>query len=240
MEITLNRPEKHNVLDSSALRKLVDTFRKLEEKREIRVVIIKGVGTRAFCAGMDVHQFYDKTVPELKRNLTYVANLFQSLAKTPQPIIAAVNGLALGGGCGIVAASDLAYASENARFGLPEIELGLFPMQNMAPVYQSMGKKRVFSLLFRGKTISANEAREFGLINEIIPSDQDLVEIVKEIASELSKRNPYALQWGKEALYSMLGIEYLQSIKYLSNMMTLLTMTDEAQKNIKSFLKEKD
>ncbi|MBI3964631.1 MAG: enoyl-CoA hydratase/isomerase family protein [Chloroflexi bacterium] len=225
--LTLNRPQARNALNGPHMRDILAALRELETAAEVRVIVVKGAG-RGFCAGADIHQFLGKKPMEAREHLKQVAEIIETIAKLPKPVIAQVHGFALAGGCGLAAACDLTFAAEDARFGLPEIKIGLWPHTVMAPILRAVPRKIGLEYFFSGEPFDGQEAARIGLANRAVPADQ-LESTVTQFAETLAKQSPVAMQLGKDAFYTMADMEYFKSLRYLREMITLHTLTDDGQ-----------
>ncbi len=155
--------------------------------------------------------------------------------KVGKPVIGSVNGLALAGGCGLTLLCDFAISSERARFGFPEIKVGIFPMMVMANLFRVIGRRKALELVLTGKVIDAREAEQIGLINRAVPHE-DLKAEVEKLASDLLKLSPSTLRLGKEAFYSSSEMGALQALDYLREMATLVLLTEDAKEGVEAFL----
>lgn len=218
--ITFNRPEVHNALDRETMTALHSTLRQLDSDDDVHVVVLRGAGEKTFTAGADIKEPPPQT-PEEKR-APRPADIFLAMAELHRPIISSVQGNALGGGCGIVAASDLAIASEHAVFGLPEINLGIFPTGILVPIVRSLGKKKAVELMFTGIRIDAPEAERIGLVNRVVPHSE-LEAATLEMARTLASKKLSALRTGKEALNGTADMEFKKSLKYCSLLFSATT-----------------
>jgi enoyl-CoA hydratase/carnithine racemase len=188
--LILNRPEKLNALNIALWRTIRSVIDDAQKEAEISVIVISGAGN-AFCAGDDIKEFGALT--DMKHaHILFLNEIYPALVSiltSKKPIIAAVNGLAYGGGCGLVMASDLAIASENATFALPEARIGILPGFPMVLGLSLIEKKIIFEMLFTGNPIDAEEAKRIGLVNKAVPSDQ-LTNAVIEMADQIAKSAP--------------------------------------------------
>ncbi|MEM4700355.1 MAG: enoyl-CoA hydratase/isomerase family protein [Candidatus Nezhaarchaeales archaeon] len=197
--ITINRPEVLNALNSEAHAQLRGALRRAEEDESVRVVVLTGEG-RAFCAGADVREFVGKGPVEVRRHAEEARGTVEALIKLSKPVIAMVNGLALGTGCELVMACDLAVASSDAKLGQPEARLGMIPgLGATQRLTMLAGPKRAKELLMTGRLLDAEEAARLGLVNAVVPREE-LKRAVKELAEELKKRDPEVLKLIKDAV----------------------------------------
>ena len=191
--ITINRPDKMNALNKTVLDELNEAFDKVYEDESIKCVIITGAGNKAFVAGADISEFID-LIPDLAPDLARKGQMtFDRIESCPKPVVAAVNGFALGGGCELALACHFIYASDNAKFGQPEVNLGLIPgyggTQRMTQV---CGKGRTMELLMTGKMITAKEAEQYGMVNQVTNADE-LIPKVTETLKLIMTKAPMAV-----------------------------------------------
>lgn len=191
--ITINRPEKMNALNKEVFNDLDKAIDEVYNNTEIRSAIITGAGNKAFVAGADISEFLElksQQAPELASRGQVV---FDKIENSHKPIVAAVNGFALGGGCELALACHFIYASENAKFGQPEVNLGLIPgyggTQRMTQV---IGRNRTMELIMSGNMITAKEALEYGMVNKIVSQDELLAK-TKEILMTIQSKAPVAV-----------------------------------------------
>lgn len=192
--ITINRPQSLNALNSTTISELSTALGEVEQNPDIRVVILTGSGEKAFVAGADIKEFSDfgtEAAEKLARDGQQ--NLFDKIENLKKPVIAAVNGFALGGGLELAMACHIRYASENAKLGLPEVTLGLIPgYGGTQRLPKLVGKGLANEMIFSAKMISADRAKETGLVNEVF-SQEELLSKTKELAQAISKNSPMAI-----------------------------------------------
>ena len=192
--VTINRPLSLNALNSQTILELSKVFNDLDSDDKIRVIILTGSGEKSFVAGADIKEFADfgtKAAEDLARNGQNI--LFDTIENLGKPVIAAVNGFALGGGLELAMSCHIRYASENAKLGLPEVTLGLIPgYGGTQRLPKLVGKGRANEIIFSAKMISAQKAKEIGLVNEVF-SIEELLAKTKELASTIAKNSPMAI-----------------------------------------------
>lgn len=198
--VTMNRPEVLNAFNTAQLRALLDAFRELREDRSVRCVILTGAGTKAFAAGADIKEMVDlegQSAVQFARLGHAVANAIEEL---PQPVIAAVNGFAIGGGSEMALACDIRLAADNAQFAQPEVTLGIPPgwgaTQRLPRV---VGPGIAAELIFSGRRIKADEALRIGLVNAVYPADRLLPE-AQQLATVIAANSPRAVTAAKRAM----------------------------------------
>ena len=202
--LTLNRPEQFNALCDALVSELRDALTKIADDPAVRVVVLAGAG-RAFCAGHDLREMRARSDPAWHRALfARCAAMMQALPTLPQPVIARVHGVATAAGCQLVAHCDLAVASTEARFATSGINLGLFCATPAVGVTRNLSLKDAFELLFTGEFLSAERAREVGLVNRVVAPER-LDEAVRELATGLAAKSQGAVRAGKALFYRQLG-----------------------------------
>ncbi len=239
--LTLNRPDKRNALDDRTVAELAEAFDRADREPDVRVVLLRGAG-QDFCAGADLAQLERiaaGTGPlENLDDAAALGELLIRMRRLSKPIVAAVHGHAFAGGAGLATACDIVLASDNARFGYPEVHLGFVPAMVMALLRRACGEKIAFELVARGDRIDAAEAHRLGLVNRIIPAatfDADAV----EYARELAERSPSALRLIKRLFYGMDGASFEESIARGAEVNVLARMTEDTREGVRRFLERK-
>lgn len=234
--IVLNRPEKRNALNRELLEELHHAVRDSASDSAVRVVLLSGAGSD-FCSGADLsglQRAFDAGVLEQMSDARRLANLFQDMRRHPRPIIAAVRGRALAGGCGLATACDLILAAESAQFGYPEVNIGFVPAIVMAILRRSVPEKRAFELITLGEIYSA---QNFGLVNQVF-ADQTFDLDVDVYASKMAAKSPSALQLCKSLLYQMDGMSFDHALEAGVQVNAIARMTDDCKRGIERFLKK--
>jgi enoyl-CoA hydratase/carnithine racemase len=231
--VTLNRPERRNPLTYGMQMDLLRAIQEVKEDDTLRVMVITGAG-EVFCAGADLTAMSNKSALELREYFSLFPMVTQSMNQMGKPTIAAVNGLAPAGGTGLTAACDLAIASDRARFGVTETNVGLWPMTIQATLYRSLGRKRVMYLLMTGDLIDAWEAERIGLVNKVVPHDK-LEEAWMELATKLARKSPPSMKIGKDSYYAMEDMEWSESQAFLRECLITLVNTEDAQEGLRAF-----
>lgn len=192
--ITVNRPDKMNALNKDLMSDLDAVFNEIENNPEIKAVILTGAGQKAFVAGADISEFIGLSNEDGKALAKRGQDIFFRIEKSAKPVIAAVNGFALGGGCELAMACHFRIASDNAKFGQPEVNLGLIPgYGGTQRLVQLIGKGRALELLLTGNMIDASIALEYGLVNHVVPQD-DLLPKAKMILEQIIGKAPLAVR----------------------------------------------
>lgn len=238
--VMIDREERRNALDGATLRELESAFREAASSRDVRVIVLRGAGDRAFCAGADLNEILGHdTLEEQRGYFDGVARVIRAMHAAGPPVIARVPGFALAGGCGLAVAADFTLAAESAVFGLPEIGIGLLPMLVSAPILRASGsRKAVLDLVLTGRRVPAAEARALGLVTRVVPDDRLDAEL-EELVSHLAALPPVALRLGKEAIYTMAEMEYDTSLRYLREMIVITAMTEDAREGVQAFLEKR-
>jgi|SRR5690242_14847607 enoyl-CoA hydratase len=233
--ITLNRPDVRNALSRALIAELAAALATAEADPAARVVVLAGAGDKAFCAGADLKGVGDRgTTLQARESFTAFASLLETMARMKTPIVAQVHGHALAGGCGLAAACDIVIASEDARFGLPEIKVGLLPLMVMAPILRAVGRKRGMLMILGGEPVSAREAFEMGLVSRVVPRAV-LEHETTALARSLASLSPAALALAKEAAATIQDMEYGKALRYLRELITLVALSDDAKEGIAAF-----
>lgn len=239
LTLTLNRPEARNTLSPELLEALLGALAGAKADPEVRVVVLTGAGDKAFCAGADL-TLMGAGAGRLEGHYARrrYLELIEALWHLGKPTIAAVNGVALAGGLGLVLACDLALAAENASFGTPEVNVGLMPMMVMALLQRHMGRKRALELIYTGDRISAARALELGLVNRVDPA-WDLPGLARSVAAQIAAKSPAALRLGREAFQAAEDMEFGQALRHLHAMLSVTVATDDAVEGVSAFVEKR-
>ncbi len=237
--LTLNRPAQYNCLSEALLDDLQATLDAIAADRSVRVVVIAGAG-RAFCAGHDLHEMRANPRHEYYQDLfTRCSRMMQTIAALPQPVIARVHGVAAAGGCQLVAACDLAVASDAARFAVPGVKLGLFCSTPAVPLARNVSRKRAFEMLVTGDLIDAATAADYGLVNHAVAADALDTEIERLCQSILAK-TPVAVEMGKRAFYRQVDLGLGAAYELATDTMACNLMTEDAAEGIDAFIDKRE
>jgi methylglutaconyl-CoA hydratase len=238
--ITLNRPERRNALDGELVGELKAAFTASASSDACRVVLLTGAGTD-FCSGADLANM-DKTaqnsVLENMADARSTADLFLMMRNHPRPVIAAVRGRALAGGCGIATACDIILAAESAQFGYPEVNIGFVPAMVMAILRRSVSEKAALELVVTGETVSAPRAYDLGLVHRVFANAHFLVE-VENYVEKLAAKSASAVMLSKRLLYNMDSMSFEAALQAGVEMNAIARQTEDCRKGIEKFLKKK-
>ena len=237
--ITLNRPEKRNALNPELIAALKDALAQSASDADVRVVVITGAGAD-FCSGADLAGL-DRTaeagVLDHMDTARHMADAFLAMRHHPRPIVAAVRGRALAGGCGLATACDLVLAAESAQFGYPEVKLGFIPAMVMAILRRSVSEKRAFELITTGEIITAPQAHAAGLINRVY-GDDEFETGVDEFVRALAAKSASAVSLSKNLLYHMDGMTFDAALESGVHANAIARMTEDARRGIERFVKK--
>jgi enoyl-CoA hydratase len=234
--VTINRPEVHNALSPDLLSDLCQALESLEAEADIRVIILTG-GERVFSAGADIEQLAQSSPRDILRMDT--RRYWQRLRRLSKPLIAAVNGLAYGGGCELALTCDLIVAAENARFAQPEIKLGIMPgAGGTQRLSKAIGPYRAMEMILTGEPLSAREAYAHGLINRLVPPERCLEE-AQELALQIAARPPLAVRLAREALRYGVETTLRDGMEVERRNFVLLFSTEDQREGMKAFLEKR-
>ena len=237
--ITLNRPDKRNALDGELIGEVRAAVQASSTDSIAQVVVISGAG-KDFCSGADLaalRRVSEATVMENIADARGLGDLFVAMRRHPRPIIAAVRGRALAGGCGLATACDLVLANESAQFGYPEVNIGFIPAIVMTILRRSVSEKRAFELITRGEIVSARAALEYGMINRVFPDDE-FDSSVEAYLGGLAAKSASAVSLAKSLLYHMDGMSFESAIEAGVQLNAITRMTDDCKQGVERFLKK--
>ena len=238
--LTLNRPEKKNALNDELIIELKRSLSDAAASESVRAIVIDGAGTD-FCSGADLsalEKISKASAAENADDARALLELFVLIRKLPVPVIAAVRGRALAGGCGLATSCDIVLASSTARFGYPEVKIGFVPAIVTAILRRNVSEKLAFELLTRGETISADEAHRIGLINQVF-NENEFEDKVSEYAQLFDSVSKSAVSLTKGLLYQIDGLQFSEAIEIGADVNVIARMTEDCQKGIARFLTQK-
>lgn len=237
--ITLNRPDKRNALNDALIAEIKRGLVNASRDESVRVIVISGAG-KDFCSGADLsalQKIAQASVSDNAEDARSLLELFVQIRQIRVPVIAAVRGRALAGGCGLATACDIVLASGTARFGYPEVKIGFVPAMVLAILRRNVSEKRAFELITRGEEIDARYAKEVGLVNQVF-SDETFDEDVKAYLRRFSEVSSMAVALTKSLLYQVDGLAFLEALETGADVNVIARMTEDCQQGIAKFLKK--
>lgn len=232
LRIIINRPERRNALNADVMRRISDALTRADADGTIRVVILTAAGDMAFCAGADLSN--DATFDIATRPRTDYADMFRVARQLGKPIVARVNGACMAGGIGLLCLADIAVTREDAKFGLPEVKVGLFPMQVLAHLQHMIPDRVLRSWCLTGASFGAGEALQAGLVSQIVAPEQ-LDAAVDSITASLIANSPAALRRGKYALSALADMTFEQRLAFAEGQIGLMAGSPDAVEGIAAF-----
>lgn len=236
--ITINRPDKRNAINAGVVEGITSGWKQAHDYAEVRVIVLTGAGDKAFCAGADLQSTgaafsFDFSKP----NVDY-ADLLRLAQNATKPSIARVNGTCMAGGMGLLCMTDMAVAADNVVFGLPEVKVGVFPMQVMSLLQDIAPRRLIAEWSLTGEPFDAATAREAGLLNYVVPA-AELDAKVDWLAKRLIDKSPTAIRRGKYAMRAIAAMSFDESIAYTESQIALLAMTEDAKEGLKAFAEKR-
>ena len=237
--LTLNRPEARNALSMRLMQALDAALVAIGDDPDIHAVII-GANGPAFCAGHDLREIRaNPTRADYEAVFALCSCLMQRIVRLPKPVIARVHGVATAAGCQLVASADLAVAADTARFATPGVNIGLFCSTPMVALSRAVGRKAAMEMLLTGDLISAERAREIGLINRVVPADV-LDDTALALARQIAAKSPLTVAIGKEAFYRQAEMDLSDAYDYAAQVMTRNMLARDAAEGIDAFLGKRE
>lgn len=234
--IQLNRPKELNALNPQLMGEVRDALLQLDKNDAVKVIIITG-NDQAFAAGADIKQMADKTAIDM--HIMDQFSTWDQIRKTKKPIIAAVSGFALGGGCEFVMTCDMVIASETAKFGQPEIKIGTIPgAGGTQRLTKAVGKAKAMELILTGRFLSAQEAYFYGLVNKVVPVEMYMHEAV-ELAKEIAQMPPIAVQLAKEAINRSFETQLDEGLMFERKNFYLTFASEDQKEGMKAFIEKR-
>lgn len=239
--VTINRPERRNAMSWGVVRGLRAACAQVVEDDAVRVMVLTGAGDAAFCAGADLGGMAHGSdgFVDVHRARGELAGLFGDMWSLGKPTIARVQGWAMAGGFGLALACDLLVASDRARFGAPEINVGLWPYMITVPMVRSMPPKKALELMLTGRVVDAAEADSLGFVTKVVAHDA-LDASVGELASALAAKSPSVMKLGRDAFYNVWDMAAAEALPHLHAMLTLTTQTEDSAEGITAFIEKRE
>ncbi len=238
--VTINRPERRNAMSYGVMTGLCGAIDTCRADESVRVVVLTGAGDRAFCAGADLTGIaQNASFAEVHESRGALAELFRTMWSLGKPIIAKVRGYALAGGFGLACACDLIIAGDDAVFGTPEINVGLWPYMITVPLLRSLPPKKVLELMMTGRQVRADEAERLGFVAAVVPVTELDAE-TDRWATALAQKSPLTMRWGKDSYYRALEQpDSDAALSYLQGMLSLTTNTEDAAEGTRAFAEKR-
>jgi enoyl-CoA hydratase/carnithine racemase len=235
--VRLNRPERRNALSLEMMTELIDFLASIARQSDTRALILAANGP-AFSAGHDLAELRDCGINDYRRVFDVCTELMSAIQSIPQPVIAAVQGIATAAGCQLVATCDLAIAADSAKFATPGVRIGLFCTTPMVALSRAIGRKRALEMLLTGTPIDAVTAADWGLINRVVPAER-LLEEACALAGRIAEASPLTISIGKQAFYTQVDLDQPKAYSYAKEVMSLNAMAQDAQEGMGAFLEKR-
>jgi enoyl-CoA hydratase len=239
--IALDQPQTRNALSDQLLDELLGAFGAARADPDVRCVVLTSTHDTVFSSGGDLAGFA-ADVPLIRKHFETTARfprLFRTIGELGKPTLCAANGHVLAGALGLALACDLIVAREDARFGTPELNVGVFPFMIMALIYRNVGRKKTTELLLLGEQVSAAEAERIGLVNRVVPA-AGFDPAVREWAERLAARSPVLMRLGKDAMYRQQDMAFADALDYLQSQLTLAFSTEDVKEGVRAFFEKRD
>ena len=233
--LTINREDKRNAISLDTINLFLQHLDKAESDPEVRVILITGAGDKAFCAGADLGGTADG---KMTGGFESYARLLKRLSGYPKPIVARINGACMAGGMGFMLACDIVIARDDAKFGTPEVNVGLWPMMIGALIFRNTLRKKALEMVLLGERLNAEQAEEMGLITRAVPPDR-LDEETNRIVRSLTGKSPIGMKIGKEAFYAMADMPFEEAVDFLSGKIAEVASTEDAREGITAFIEKR-
>jgi enoyl-CoA hydratase len=238
--ITIDRAEKRNALNVTVMAELRAAFAFARADESVRVAVLTGSGDKAFSAGGDLGGFTaDQSKVEQHLARGALADLFEDMTKLGKPIVARVNGHALAGGFGLMCACDIIVSIDSATFGMPEINMGLWPFIITAVVRHAMSERKALELMMLGERINAADAERLGIINRVVPATE-LDKAVDEVCDALAAKSPLIMKLGKDSFYASRDMTFRQALDYLHGQLAVCLDSEDVIEGVTAFFDKRE
>jgi enoyl-CoA hydratase len=236
--VTVNRPDKLNALNIATRREILVAFEQLKTDDEVRVVILTGAGPKSFIAGADINEFAGMTAIK-QRDVMKSGRAFDSVEDFPKPVIAMINGFALGGGCELAMSCDIRVASSNAKLGQPEIKLGIIPGGGGTQrLTRLVGEGKAMELILTGDMISADEAKQLGLVNHVF-APEELEAKTMELANKIAELSPVALAMAKASVKNAARMTLRAGLDSEVDLFALCFSSEDKEEGVRAFIEKR-
>lgn len=236
--LTLDDPDRRNPMSIEVMQAVLDRLREAIAAPDVKVIVITGAGDRAFSAGGDLSGGFVDEPMALHRARGVLADIFRTMRTGGKPTVARVNGHALAGGFGLAAACDIVIAVDRAKFGMPEINVGLWPMMIGAVLQRAMPHKAALELMMTGRLIPADEAQRLGVVSRVVAAEA-LDAAVDETVAELASKSPVILELGRDAFYAVEDMAFDAALDHLQVGLTEVAMTEDAAEGVAAFVEKR-
>ena len=237
--VTINRPDRRNSMRVQTMHELAAALQQARQDSTCRVVVVTGVGEKVFCSGAEISDFQNKGIVGTRRQYDAYVGLSTTIRTLGKPTIAAINGHVLGGGLALSMLLDLSIAVEDAKMGLPEVKLGIFPLTVMPILFRTIGRKKALEMIYAGEVISATEAERIGLVNYAVPR-ADFQSTVQSWVDKLKTLSSNTLQMGHAAADAMVDMTYDQALEYGRTLGAIVILSEDAQEGVTAFLEKRE
>ena len=236
--ITINRPEKRNAINGDVIAGIADGYRAAHDDKDVRVIVVTGAGDKAFCAGADLQNTGGAFAQDFARPNVDYADLLRLSRNATKPAIARVGGVCMAGGMGLLCMTDMAVASDHVMFGLPEVKVGVFPMQVMSLLQSIAPRRLVNEWAITGEPFDARTAQAAGLLNYVVPQ-AELDARLDWLIGRITDKSPTAIRRGKYAMRAIASMSFDESIAYTESQIALLAMTEDAREGLMAFAEKR-
>jgi enoyl-CoA hydratase/carnithine racemase len=237
--VTIDRPERRNAMSFGVMQGLRESLAAAKADDAVRVLVLTGAGEKAFCAGADLGSGgIADGASAAHEGRGVLAEVFRDMWALGKPTIARVRGYALAGGFGLALACDFVVAADDAQFGTPEVNVGLWPYMITVPLVRSMPPKRVLELMMTGRRVDAAEAERIGFVTRVVPV-VELDAAVDDLSATLASKSPLILRWGRESFYRTLDMDPDDALAYLQAMLTITSSSEDTAEGVAAFTEKR-
>ncbi|WP_315704494.1 MULTISPECIES: enoyl-CoA hydratase/isomerase family protein [unclassified Bradyrhizobium] len=236
--ITINRPDKRNALNGEVITGIAQGYRQAHDDPDVRIIVLTGAGEKAFCAGADLQNSGAAFAMDFSRPNVDYADLLRLSQNATKPAIARVGGVCMAGGMGLLCMTDMAVAADNVVFGLPEVKVGVFPMQVLSLLQRIAPPRLINEWALTGEPFDARTAQAAGLLNYVVPA-AELDAKVEWLISRIVDKSPTAIRRGKYAMRAIAAMSFDEAIAYTESQIALLAMTEDAREGLKAFAEKR-
>ena len=233
--LTINREAQRNAISLDAIELFLKYLNDAEKDPNVRVISITGSGDKAFCSGADLGGAANGKIQQGFKNY---AELLKKLSGYPKPVVAKINGACMAGGMGLMLACDIVVARNDAKFGTPEVNVGLWPMMIGALIYRNVLRKKAMEMILLGERLTADQALNMGLVTRVV-QPEDLEEEVAQILVTLAAKSPIGMKIGKEAFYAMADMPFEEAVDLLAGKIAEVAATEDAREGITAFIEKR-